>query len=185
MALKKTSKEEILKHSIKLFKIQGYYNTSMADIAAESGLIKGSIYHYFKSKDEIGLESLKYIHKYFEENIYAVAYKDKLSDKKKITLFVEKVDEYFLHSEGGCLLGNLALEVSSENLAFKQEIQAYFLSWERALASILSNSYSPQVAQEISKEFVALTQGTIMMMTLHGDKNSYLKVGQKIINLIK
>jgi len=102
MALKKTSKEEILKHSIKLFKIQGYYNTSMADIAAESGLIKGSIYHYFKSKDEIGLESLKYIHKYFHVNIYAVAYKDKLYDKKNITLINEKVDKYFLYSEGGC-----------------------------------------------------------------------------------
>jgi len=33
MAIKKTSKEEILKESVKLFKLKGYYNTSMADIA--------------------------------------------------------------------------------------------------------------------------------------------------------
>ena len=43
MAIKKTSKEEILKESIKLFKIRGYSNTSMANMAEACGLIKGSI----------------------------------------------------------------------------------------------------------------------------------------------
>jgi len=184
MAIKKTSREDILKNSIKLFKINGYYNTSMANIASACGLIKGSIYHYFKSKDEIGLESLKYIHQYFEDNIYSIAYLDNVSDKEKIRLFVKKTDEYFLDSEGGCLLGNLALEVSSENVLFKDEIKAYFLAWEKALAFMLKNTYTEDEALELAKEYVALTQGAIMMMTLYSETKSYLKVGQKIINLI-
>ena len=184
MAIKKTSREDILKNSIKLFKINGYYNTSMANIAAACGLIKGSIYHHFKSKDEIGLESLKYIYQYFDENIYQIAYREDLSDKEKIQLFVQKTDEYFLDSEGGCLLGNLALELSSENIVFKDEIRAYFSAWENALAFILKSSYTQDKALELSKEYVALTQGAIMMMTLYDDSQSYLKVGQKIINLI-
>jgi len=101
MAIKKTSKEEILKESIKLFKIRGYSNTSMANIAEACGLIKGSIYHHFKSKEEIGLESLKYIHNYFAEFIFSIAYRSDLSDKQKIELIVKKTDDYFLHSEGG------------------------------------------------------------------------------------
>ena len=184
MAIKKTSKEEILKNSIKLFKINGYYNTSMANIASACGLIKGSIYHHFKSKDEIGLESLKYVHKYFEDNIYKIAYQDDMSDKEKIKLFVKKTNDYFLNSEGGCLLGNLALEVSSENILFKDEIRAYFLAWEKALAYILKNTYSEDVAQSLAKEYVALTQGSIMMMTLYNETENYLKAGQKIINTI-
>ena len=76
MAIKKTSREEILKESIKLFKIRGYSNTSMANIAEACGLIKGSIYHHFKSKDEIGLESLKYIHNYFVEHIFSIAFRN-------------------------------------------------------------------------------------------------------------
>jgi AcrR family transcriptional regulator len=62
MGIQKTSREEILKESAKLFKIKGYYNTTMSDIASACGLLKGSIYHYFKSKDEIGLETIKFIH---------------------------------------------------------------------------------------------------------------------------
>jgi len=185
MALKKTSREEILKSSIKLFKINGYYNTSMANIADACGLIKGSLYHHFKSKEEIGLESLKYIHLYFKDNIYNIAYKDSLSDKEKITQFVKQTDVYFLHSEGGCLLGNLALEVASQNSLFKNEIREYFTNWEKALSHILRANYGVEKAEELSKEYVALTQGAIMMMTLYGDSQNYLKVGKKIIALIE
>jgi TetR/AcrR family transcriptional regulator, lmrAB and yxaGH operons repressor len=184
MALKKTSREEILIEAIKLFKIRGYYNTSMSHIADSCGLLKGSIYHHFKSKDEIGLESLKYIHEFFKENIYSIAYRSDLRAKKMLELFVKKTNDYFLHSEGGCLLGNLALEVSHENLKFKEEIKAYFTAWEEALANILQNKYSKDEAYTLAKEYVALTQGSIMMMNLYDDSEEYLKVGKKIVNLL-
>ena len=184
MAIKKTSREEILKESIKLFKIRGYSNTSMANIAEACGLIKGSIYHHFKSKDEIGLESLKYIHDYFDKEIFSIAYRSDLSDKEKIELIVKKTDEYFLHSEGGCLLGNLALEASSLNLDFKEEIKAYFTAWENALIKIFENKYPKIQASNLAKKYVALTQGAIMMMNLYDSSDNYLKVGAKIISLI-
>ncbi len=185
MAIKKTSREEILKEAIRLFKIRGYYNTSMANIAEACGLIKGSIYHHFKSKDAIGLESLKYIHHYFAEHIYAIADRSDLSDIEKIKLFVKKTDDYFLHSEGGCLLGNLALEVSTENLEFKEEIKSYFTAWENALAKILRGQYSEEKAYTLAREYVALTQGAIMMMNLYGTSKDYLHVGEKIIGLLR
>lgn len=183
MAIKKTSKEEILQESIKLFKTKGYYNCSMANIADACGLIKGSIYHYFKSKDEIGIESLKYIHNYFVDNIFSIAYKKDLRDLEKIKLFVKKTDEYFLKSEGGCLLGNLALEVGSENLEFRKVIKEYFSAWEDALIKIFENKYSKVEAKNFAKEYVALIQGAIMMMNLYETPENYLKVGEKLISL--
>jgi len=185
MAIRKTSKEEIVNHAIALFKINGYYNTSMANIADACGLIKGSIYHYFKSKDEIGLEALKYIHDYFEEQVYGIAYRNDLTDREKIGLFVEKIDEYFLQSEGGCLLGNFALEISSENALFRNEIRAYFANWERALAQMLQARYGAEKAAEYAREYVALTQGEIMMMNLFDSPERYLKVGKKITALLE
>ncbi|OCL83161.1 TetR/AcrR family transcriptional regulator [Arcobacter porcinus] len=184
MAIKKTSKEEILNESINLFKIKGYYNCSMANIADACGLIKGSIYHYFKSKDEIGIESLKYIHNYFVDNIFSIAYQTNLSDLEKIKLFVKKTDEYFLNSKGGCLLGNLALEVCVENLEFKEIIKEYFNMWENALIEIFKNKYSKSESEILAKEYVSLTQGAIMMMNLYNTPENYLKVGEKLISLI-
>ncbi|MCB4763468.1 MAG: TetR/AcrR family transcriptional regulator [Sulfurovum sp.] len=185
MAIQKTSKEKILKVSAKLFKIKGYYNTTMSDIASACGLLKGSIYHHFKSKDEIGLETLKYIHSYFNDNIFKIAYNKDITPLEQIKLFVKKTDHYFLNSEGGCLLGNLALEVSWSNLDFKNEIKEYFLNWEKALTIIFENKFDKTKSKELSKEFVALIQGEIMMMNLHNDKERYLKVGKKMIQLLE
>ena len=185
MAIKKTSREEILKHSIKLFKINGYYNTSMANIADACGLIKGSIYHHFKSKEEIGLESLKTINNYFIENIYSIVYDETMSIEKRVVLFIKENDEYFLHSEGGCLLGNFALEVSNENVAFKEEIRDYFSKWELALAHLFEQKFDKTSALELAQEFVALTQGEIMMMNLYNERVRYLRVGKKIIALFE
>jgi len=185
MAIQKTSREEILKQSIKLFKIKGYYNTSMSDIAKACGLLKGSIYHHFKSKNDIGLESLKYIHKYFKDEIYSVANRNTLDTLKKIKLLVKKTDNYFLNSEGGCLLGNLALEVSWTDLEFKNEIKNYFLNWEKALYTIYKEKYNDEEALNFAEEFVALIQGEIMMMNLHNNKDRYVNVGKKMIKLLE
>lgn len=44
---------EILTTAARLFKINGYERTSLEEIAAATGLKKGSLYYYFKSKQDI------------------------------------------------------------------------------------------------------------------------------------
>jgi AcrR family transcriptional regulator len=44
---------QIIESAMKVFTRQGFTNTRMEDVAAESGLSKGLLYWYFKSKDEI------------------------------------------------------------------------------------------------------------------------------------
>jgi len=51
-----TRRREIAQRAAELFDAAGYYSTSMEDIAESAGLRKPTLYHYFKSKDEILLE---------------------------------------------------------------------------------------------------------------------------------
>lgn len=44
---------QIIEAALACFGRKGYHNTTMDDIVAESGLSKGSLYWYFKSKDEL------------------------------------------------------------------------------------------------------------------------------------
>ena len=46
-------KEEILKAAKKLFSQNGYYQTQITDIHREAGVARGTIYQYFKNKDDI------------------------------------------------------------------------------------------------------------------------------------
>jgi AcrR family transcriptional regulator len=45
--------EDIKRTALRLFVSQGFHSTSMDDIAREVGLLKGSLYHYISSKDEL------------------------------------------------------------------------------------------------------------------------------------
>lgn len=46
-------REAILRAAIKVFAGKGYFNSKVADIASEAGIADGTVYLYFKSKDDI------------------------------------------------------------------------------------------------------------------------------------
>lgn len=46
-------REAILRAAIKVFARNGYFNSKVSDIAGEAGIADGTVYLYFKSKDEI------------------------------------------------------------------------------------------------------------------------------------
>jgi len=184
MPVIKTNKESIIKKTIHLFKVHGYYNTTMADIGRETGLIKGSIYHHFKSKEDLALSCLVHIHQYFSENIYSIAYAKNLTDKEKLKQFTYGVEAYFLNSEGGCLLGNFALELSNNIPLLKDEIVSYFEKWEEALYKILKAELGDIKAKNKSKQIVASTQGSIMMMRLYGSNESFKKLNQEVLKTL-
>jgi TetR/AcrR family fatty acid metabolism transcriptional regulator len=46
-------REAILRSAIRVFAGKGYFNSKVADIAAEAGIADGTVYLYFKSKEEI------------------------------------------------------------------------------------------------------------------------------------
>jgi len=47
------TRQQILDATLSLFSSKGYFNTSVRDIARESGVSIGSIYHHFKDKEGI------------------------------------------------------------------------------------------------------------------------------------
>ena len=184
MPVIKTDKETIIEKSIHLFKVQGYYNTTMGDIGKETGLIKGSLYHHFKSKEDLALSCLVYIHQYFTDNIYAIVYAENISDQEKLKLFTKGIEEYFLNSEGGCLLGNFALELSNNIPSLKKQIILYFNEWEDSLTKIFTNELGNKQAKEKAKEIVASTQGSIMMMRLHNKSEAFIKYNREVSNIL-
>jgi len=185
MPIIKTDKETIIVKSIHLFKVHGYYKTSMADLGKACGLIKGSIYHHFKGKQDLGLACLQYVHDIFNETIFIYAGKRSLSTKEQLDALCKGIENYFLASEGGCLLGNWSLEVINDIPEFKEEIQTYFTSWEDALAKILISKYSEKEAHSLAKQSVARTQGALMMMRLYNDETLFLDENEKIRGLLK
>jgi AcrR family transcriptional regulator len=55
-------RDEILRAAAGLFAAEGYTNTSMREVAAASGILAGSLYHHFASKEAIAVELVEDYH---------------------------------------------------------------------------------------------------------------------------
>lgn len=49
-----TTREQVIAHAAALIREQGFRSTSIGDVLEKTGLQKGSLYHYFPSKDHLG-----------------------------------------------------------------------------------------------------------------------------------
>ncbi len=68
-------REKILKAAVRIFAEKGFYNTRIAEIARDAGVADGTIYLYFKNKDDILITV-------FEESVadILVSFRKKLQD---------------------------------------------------------------------------------------------------------
>src|SRR5829696_4042276 len=74
-------RQAILRAAIKVFAGKGYFNSKVSDIASEAGIADGTVYLYFKSKDEI-------LHSIFDR-----AMEDFIAEGKKQLAEIEGAEE--------------------------------------------------------------------------------------------
>ena len=65
-------REEVLETAARVFREKGYESTSIQDIADAVGILKGSLYYYMDSKEDLLYEILKGVHEEALENIKRV-----------------------------------------------------------------------------------------------------------------
>lgn len=89
---KKSDKREIIVNSaIEIFLQKGFENTTVSEIARHSGIGKGTVYEYFKSKDELILSCVSVMLDYFNKGFIEIMSKE--------MPFREKLCEYFKHAD--------------------------------------------------------------------------------------
>lgn len=74
-----TRTDEIRHAAAKLFEVNGYSSTTMTDIATAVGVLPGSLYHHFASKEEVALEIVADFEREASELASALSAKLKIS----------------------------------------------------------------------------------------------------------
>lgn len=105
MSAKEQKKNTIIENSLKLFSKNGFYNTTIPDIAKSMKMSVGNMYNYFKSKEELAKFAIRYSTNILALDLREVNNMD-ISSKDKIFLFTQRylesvkkspeVIEYFL-----------------------------------------------------------------------------------------
>lgn len=161
------TRERILAAATELIHRQGFKETGLADILAASGVPKGSFYFYFKSKEDLGRELL---------SRYRVTARERLEREAfpPTGEVIPQIVEFFRRSaqvqadagcEAGCLLGNLAAEVTNIHEDLRRELTQCFLDLKEAFADALERG---QRNGELAADFAPDAAAEFLMSVLEG-----------------
>lgn len=151
MAKAQHTRQRLLRAGTRLMLRTGYRGTGVQDILQAAGVPKGSFYHFFSTKEALGLEAL---HGYFAEHRRVLD--QFLGDLSKPPL--ERLRGYFdslacsFEESGwttGCLIGHLSQELAGENDAFRDAIAEIYEEWRGRIADCLREA---QAAGELDRE---------------------------------
>lgn len=133
---------EILKAGAALIHKNGFQSTGIQEIVQASGVPKGSFYHYFKSKEDFGLQVLDFYSGFMLSWVHEALGDTSLPPIARLRGFFEDFRAYAGRKgfEGGCPIGNFSLEAGRLGPAFKEKIDSVFGEMRAAVQACLSEA---------------------------------------------
>ena len=170
-----STKDLILDAAEILILQKGVSATSLNDICNLAKTTKGAFFHYFKSKNDLIIESIIRF-----SDCSLAKYRNLLSSSdgdavKMLEIFFAKFEsEIFAGDLVGCVVGISAQELAVNNPELQQVITQAFFPVLDFFADIIERAAQQQQvdinAQELSQMWLACSQGALMLYRGLGDK---------------
>jgi TetR/AcrR family transcriptional repressor of lmrAB and yxaGH operons len=149
-----------------LIEKQGYHATGLNDIIALSGSPKGSVYYYFpEGKEQIGIEAVRESGELIASRLKALLGEGR-KPSEAIPFFLELLAENMEETEftAGSPLTTIAVETFLTSPALNQACRQAFDQIRNVLHDLfLANSYSEEMADELSLFVLILVEGAIVL----------------------
>src|SRR5262245_36531707 len=133
------ARELIVRAGTAAFSEKGYASISLDEVLSQAGVPKGSFYYYFKSKDAFGLAVLEAYTHYFTRKI-EFWFNDAASEPLQRILNFAADAKAGMARYGfrrGCVVGNLAQDMSALSPEFRDKLTAIFKTWQNLLERVL------------------------------------------------
>ncbi|GAB4257629.1 MAG: TetR/AcrR family transcriptional regulator [Thermoleophilia bacterium] len=171
-----TTRERLLEETTRLVHRKGFGATSMKDILEASGLTKGSLYHHFPGKDDLGLAVLERARVEFEEFLDTKLVGASPAARLESFFAAVLARHQALEFTGGCIFGNTALELADREARHVPLVARVFREWSARLEEVLAaGQASGEVRDDLPASLLALhavavIEGGIMLSRLEKDE---------------
>lgn len=136
------NKDEIIKAGLDIILTRGFNGTGIESILKEANVPKGSFYNFFASKEEFGLAAIDLYLSEMAALRQTVMEDQSLPPLVRIRKAFEVLISRFESNScsKGCLVANLALEMSDQSEVFRTRLDAALRAWAGSLAAILEEA---------------------------------------------
>lgn len=170
--MKTEVRNRILDIGVNIIAKKGYNGIGILEVLNEAKIPKGSFYHYFKNKEDFGIQVIKrhsensliYINSFLEEST--------LSPLQRIFSLFDDVQNIYEKKEfkEGCLLGNCSTELGGQKACFSTVLELEFLKMESEFTKCLQEAKdlgelkTDVSTEELTSFIVNSWEGAIMRM---------------------
>jgi len=175
------TKEKILKSAMELFTLRNYNSVGVQEISDHAGIKKGTFYHHYPSKKELTLNAIDTIWEIYKSNILDPVFNTDDHILDKFENLIEAFYNYHIMRKAesgfmtGCRLGNLALELSTQDDEIRDKVEEKFTKWfeyfEKELRKSVVSGELPQNTnvEKSAKAMLSYIEGTALFGKLYNE----------------
>ena len=163
--------EKLVRAAEELMLRDGYSATRVDEVIRKAGLSKGSFYHFFDSKESLGLAALEH---YYADRVQRLAAGSHATEPDPL----QRAHAFLEHAisvaedlwKKGCLLANFATDAAGSSRVVSEAVRKR----TSELREILMDLLSPFVTQEITAgdladQFLISIEGSIVLARIYDD----------------
>ncbi|GGP96386.1 TetR/AcrR family transcriptional regulator [Streptomyces roseolilacinus] len=175
-----TARERLIDATGELMQSRGYSSLGVAEICAKAEVKKGSFYHFFESKQALTVEAVNAYWKtergYWNTELAAAG--PALDRLRRLLDAMVQLQRRMKEASGtvdGCLLGNLALELSTQEPAVRTRLEEIFDEQIALVAATLDAAADEgavpreRATAATARAVVAHLEGLVMFAKLKND----------------
>ena len=181
----------ILDAAARLINERGFSHTSVDDLIQATGLSgKSHFYHYFPSKEALGMAVIDRQFERFTERGLAILGEPMIDPVDRLTLFIDTLVALQRDREGGSgsPFGNLAGELADAHEGFRQRLDEVFERWTGQLDALL-REVGGQLREgvdtvRLARFIIASLEGGMLMTRVTRDVAAMEGIGEDLKRFI-
>lgn len=175
------ARNRIIEVAADLFLKQGYGATGIAQILEAAGVLRGSLYYHFPTKEDLLLATLQWRKRMLWPEVITPVF-DRVDDPlERLFGILDGYRQMLLICEFqmGCPIGNLALELSESNPRARQLLAENFENWKNAIRGCLEEAQAQgklpedSSANDLAHYVLTVMEGAVMLARTYRTIDTY------------
>ena len=169
------NRQRIVSAASYLFSERGYADTSIADIAAHAGLLKGNLSYYFTTKAAL-LECVTQAHKKELISRLTSRLHHDASAQEAIEQFLQTIEDSASElARIGCPVGTLCSELGKDDSVLQPHAAHILETLRQWLAQQFGRIVTPAAAQDHTEHLLSMMQGAAVLAHTFRDPDLVLR----------
>lgn len=190
------ARQRLIDAALELMHERSYAGVGVQALCAKAGVYKGSFYHFFPSKLDLSLAAIDEQWRQTRETIFEPAFAEDLTPLERLERFFTSMADCHRQRSvdrgcmAGCLFGNLALELGTQEEPVRERIEAIFDEWTaffvRALAEAVDAGQLPPLdVDHTAQALLAYQEGMLTVAKTRNDPDLLVRLAPMAMQLVR